>query len=257
MLDHAKRPHDVNPHTGYCRSHELNQLLIGALYAVSRALSRSLDFNDTLAEVLRVLHEEADLTRGLIAVVDGEGQLAVHAMYSPDGDPTPTMRYRSGEGVLGALLETPRTFKTTHLGQEPRFLNRLERYDRNLPFIAVPIRLGSDLKGVLAVQPMHPDEGLLDERTQFVEMVANLVGQNLRLATEVIEEKSSLVAERDSLRRQVRREHGFDSMVGHSTVMRRIFDQARMVAKWNTTVLIRGETGTGKELIAKIGRAHV
>lgn len=250
MLDHAKRPHDVNPHTGYCRSHELNQLLIGALYAVSRALSRSLDFNDTLAEVLRVLHEEADLTRGLIAVVDGEGQLAVHAMYSPDGDPTPTMRYRSGEGVLGALLETPRTFKTTHLGQEPRFLNRLERYDRNLPFIAVPIRLGSDLKGVLAVQPMHPDEGLLDERTQFVEMVANLVGQNLRLATEVIEEKSSLVAERDSLRRQVRREHGFDSMVGHSTVMRRIFDQARMVAKWNTTVLIRGETGTGKELIA-------
>jgi len=32
--------------------------------------------------------------------------------------------------------------------------------------------------------------------------------------------------------------------------MRRIFEQIRMVAKWNTTVLIRGETGTGKELIA-------
>jgi len=250
MLDHAKRTHDINPTTGYCRSHELNQLLIGALYAVSRALSRSLDFNDTLAEVLRVLHDEADLTRGMIAVVDSEGHLAIHAMHSPDGHPTPEMRYRPGEGVLGALLETPRTFKTTHLGQEPRFLNRLELYDRNLPFVAVPIRIGTDLKGVLAVQPMHPDEGLLDERTQFVEMVANLIGQNLRLATEVIEEKTSLVAERDSLRRQVRREHGFDSMVGHSTMMRRIFDQARMVAKWNTTVLIRGETGTGKELIA-------
>jgi len=39
-------------------------------------------------------------------------------------------------------------------------------------------------------------------------------------------------------------------MVGRSAVMRRVFDQARMVAKWNTTVLIRGETGTGKELIA-------
>jgi Nif-specific regulatory protein len=32
--------------------------------------------------------------------------------------------------------------------------------------------------------------------------------------------------------------------------MRRVFEQARLVAKWNTTVLIRGETGTGKELIA-------
>ena len=32
--------------------------------------------------------------------------------------------------------------------------------------------------------------------------------------------------------------------------MRRVFDQVRMVSKWNTTVLLRGETGTGKELIA-------
>ena len=43
---------------------------------------------------------------------------------------------------------------------------------------------------------------------------------------------------------------GFDSIVGRSAAMRRVFDQVRMVAKWNTTVLIRGETGTGKELIA-------
>jgi Nif-specific regulatory protein len=38
--------------------------------------------------------------------------------------------------------------------------------------------------------------------------------------------------------------------VGRSAVMRRVFEQARQVAKWNTSVLIRGETGTGKELIA-------
>jgi Nif-specific regulatory protein len=38
--------------------------------------------------------------------------------------------------------------------------------------------------------------------------------------------------------------------VGRSPQMKQVFAQARQVAKWNTTVLIRGETGTGKELIA-------
>jgi Nif-specific regulatory protein len=95
-----------------------------------------------------------------------------------------------------------------------------------------------------------PADGLLEERAQFVEMVANLIGQSLRLALEVAQDKSTLVEERDLLRRTVRHQFGFDSMVGRSAVMRRVFDQARLVAKWNTTVLIRGETGTGKELIA-------
>ncbi|MDD4880714.1 MAG: sigma 54-interacting transcriptional regulator, partial [Gallionellaceae bacterium] len=53
-----------------------------------------------------------------------------------------------------------------------------------------------------------------------------------------------------SLRRTVRAQYGFDNIIGHTQPMRRVFEQVRQVAKWNTTVLIRGETGTGKELIA-------
>ncbi|MBT0960530.1 nif-specific transcriptional activator NifA [Denitromonas iodatirespirans] len=251
MHDHAKAHLDLNPATGFCRAHELNHLLLGALYAVSRALSRSLDFGGTLSEVLRVLAEEAELRHGLIAVVDADsGDLVAHAAHLPEAEVLPDIRYASGEGVLGRILDKPRTVKLVRVADEPRFLNRLGVYAPELPFIAVPIRIGSDLKGVLAVQPEAPDEGLLDERVQFVEMVANLIGQNLRLATEVEQEKSHLREERDALRRTVRHQHGFDSMVGHSALMRRVFDQARQVAKWNTIVLIRGETGTGKELIA-------
>ena len=238
------------PTGGYCRTHELNILLLAALYAVSRELSRSLTFNESLREVLRVLDEEAGLGRGMITVVNPEsGNLTghtIHACATPPAD----IEYLPGEGLLGLLLERPRTVKLERVADEPRFLNRLGLYQPELPFIAVPIRVGGNLQGVLTVQPEAPEDGLLEERAQFVEMVANLIGQNLRLAMDVAQEKSTLLEERDLLRRTVRHQHGFDSMVGHSAVMRRVFDQARMVAKWNTTVLIRGETGTGKELIA-------
>jgi Nif-specific regulatory protein len=239
------------PAGGFCRTHELNILLLAALYAVSRVLSRSLAFNETLRDVLRVLHDEAGLTRGLISVVNPEtGKLAIHTIYNPDGPDSDDAQYGPGEGMIGLVLEKPRTIKLTRVADEPRFLNRTNLYQSDLPFIAVPIKVGGDLKGVLAVQPELQEDGLLEERAQFVEMVANLIGQSLRLSMDVAQEKSTLVEERDLLRRTVRHQFGFDSMVGRSAVMRRVFDQARMVAKWNTTVLIRGETGTGKELIA-------
>jgi Nif-specific regulatory protein len=78
----------------------------------------------------------------------------------------------------------------------------------------------------------------------------------VRLSLDIEQEKKNLAEERDSLRRTVRHQYGFDNIVGKSAPMRRVFDQVRMVSKWNTTVLLRGETGTGKELIANAIHYH-
>jgi Nif-specific regulatory protein len=123
-------------------------------------------------------------------------------------------------------------------------------YDTELPFIGVPIRVAGDLVGVLAAQPATAADGLLDERAKLMEMLANLIGQSVRLSWQVERERRDLTEERDNLRRAVRGQYGFANIVGHSPRMQRVFEQVRQVAKWNTTVLIRGETGTGKELIA-------
>jgi Nif-specific regulatory protein len=229
----------------------LHRVELDTLYRVSRILSQSLDFRHTLAEVLRALDESADLRRGMISVVDPtDGDLVVNAVHGLDASAYTPVRYQAGEGVLGLVMENHRSVALARAGDDRRFLNRLGIYDRDLPFIAVPIGVGGTLQGVLAVQPGEPDDGQLRERTRFVEMLANLIGQNLRLSLEVEQERKSLADERDTLRRTVRNQFGFDNIVGHSAAMRRVFDQIRMVAKWNTTVLIRGETGTGKELIA-------
>ena len=221
------------------------------LFRVSQVLSRSLDFHKTLREVLRTLEITGHLCGGMVSVVDPDaGDLSVHAVHGLDSEEFEPVRYQPGEGVIGMILEGGRTVAISRLGDEPRFLNRLGLYDKELPFIAAPIQVGGALQGVLTVQPDQPDDGLLEERVRFVEMVANLIGQNVRLSLEVDQERKALSEERDTLRRTVRQKHGFDNMVGHSDAMRRIFEQIRMVAKWPTTVLIRGETGTGKELIA-------
>ncbi len=223
---------------------------VDTIYRVSEVLSRSLDYRQTLRDVLDVL-AGAGLSRGMVSVVETDtGDLTVNAIHGHDAAAFTPVRYQAGEGVLGQVFDSGETIVIDNLGRDPRFLNRLGIYDAGLPFIAAPISAAGRHLGVLAVQPDMPETSHLKEQARFVEMIANLIGQSVRLALDVEQEKQTLAEERDSLRRTVRGKFGFDNIIGRSPKMRRVFDQVRMVAKWNTTVLIRGETGTGKELIA-------
>lgn len=235
---------------GQCENHDLRLAQLGALYSVSQVLSRSLNYRETIREVLRILDSHVGLASGLVSVVEPDGDLLVQAVHSDEAAPFEAVRYRAGEGIIGVVLEKNRPVVLARVGDDARFRNKMGLYDPDLPMIAVPVKVGGHLKGVLAVQPGAAAVERLEEHAHFLEMIANLVSRSLQLSLQVEQEKHSMQEERDRLRRTVRHQHGFDSIVGRSAAMRRVFEQMRLVAKWNTTVLIRGETGTGKELIA-------
>jgi len=220
------------------------------LYGVGQLLSRSLDLRETLQAVLKLLNDQGRLSSGMVSLLDEEtGKLMVSALHIDGFHPFETVSYRPGEGVVGVIMEQVEPLVIPRISDDSRFLDRLGVYDRDLPFIGVPIRIGSDGPvGIIAAQP--PSDEQLEEQARFLEMVANLVGQAVHLSRKVKSERRELVDERDKLRREIKAEHGFDSIIGHTPVMRKVFDQVRQVARWNTTVLIRGESGTGKELIA-------
>jgi len=226
---------------------------LDTLYQVSNVLSESLDLQKTLREVLKTLSINFNMEFGMVTLVEPEsGELLLSAIHTGINNKIDQegIRYRPGEGLLGSILEDGNPIVISRLADEPRFLDRLGIYNAILPFIAVPILVAHKRVGVLAAQPPACSLSELEKRARFMEMVANLIGQSVRLSWEVEQEKQDLANERDSLRRKVKSEYGFSNMVGHTNTMKRIFELIRQVAKWNTTVLVRGESGTGKELIA-------
>src|SRR5712675_1873291 len=78
----------------------------------------------------------------------------------------------------------------------------------------------------------------------------DLVDQ-LRRAVRQVDETLRLKHEAGYLRRELRRLTGQDNIIGHSAKMRAIFEMVQTVAPQSSRVLITGETGTGKELIAR------
>jgi DNA-binding NtrC family response regulator len=78
-----------------------------------------------------------------------------------------------------------------------------------------------------------------------------IVDDELRIAVEKAFQQHALFAENASLRQQLDERYGMDNIVGADRRMRRIYDVIEAVASSKTTVLMSGESGTGKSLIAR------
>jgi two-component system response regulator HupR/HoxA len=98
-------------------------------------------------------------------------------------------------------------------------------------------------------KPWEPDEVRLNVKRALE--AYELAAANLRLTAALSEANERLRAENLSLRREVERRYSFDQIIGTSPVMNRVFEVMQKVAETDATVLITGETGTGKDLVAR------
>jgi len=165
----------VRPSAAMCA---LVQAELETLYCVSKVLSKSTDLEQTLAEVLKLLHDQGRLLNGMVSLLDEDSKdLMVFAVHEGDRvAPLKTVRYQEGEGLVSIIMASSETMIVERLCDEPRFLGRLGVYDKALPFIGVPIKIDEkEPVGVFVAQPLSGGD-LLAEQARFLEMLAIRVG---------------------------------------------------------------------------------
>jgi formate hydrogenlyase transcriptional activator len=111
-------------------------------------------------------------------------------------------------------------------------------------------------KGVLGVLTLGSldEKAFPEEEIAFLGQVANQVAiavENSIAYREIAELRDQLAQEKLYLEDEIRTELSFEEIVGNSDALRRLLVQVETVAPTDSTVLIYGETGTGKELIAR------
>src|SRR5271157_1829744 len=118
--------------------------------------------------------------------------------------------------------------------------------------IAPMITAGGPL-GVITMGSRQPDnfgQEDLDLLSQISTQIA-LAVDNAIAHGRVTEARDRLEEERLYLESEIRSEYNFEDIVGKSAALRKVLDQVAIVAPTGSTVLLHGETGTGKELIAR------
>jgi formate hydrogenlyase transcriptional activator len=118
---------------------------------------------------------------------------------------------------------------------------------------AVPLISRDRVLGVLELE-RRGERGFAPEDLAFVKQIAGLVAivvENTLADDEIKALKEQLAREKLYLEDEIRSELGFEDVIGRSAAIRAVLRQIETVAPTDSTVLICGETGTGKELVAR------
>src|SRR5437879_1763936 len=118
----------------------------------------------------------------------------------------------------------------------------------SVPLTVHDRRLGTLSIGRLGGEPFTTSDAKL------LASVANQIAfpvENALAFQEIAQLKDKLAAEKVYLEDEIRTEYNFEDIIGESSALKRVLHQVETVAPTDSAVLIRGETGTGKELIAR------
>ncbi len=141
-----------------------------------------------------------------------------------------------------------------NLEKERPFSNEKRLYAEGLRSLcAVPLILQSKCIGILSVVSRKMDQ-YSEEDAEFLQEIAIQVAlaiENMKSYEEIATLKGRLEKENIYLREEIRTEHNFEEIVGNSPALLTVLRAVEQVAPTDSTVLIYGETGTGKELIAR------
>ena len=221
---------------------------LAALHAIAKALAQPWDLRDQLEQVLNEMKVRLGMQRGMISLLDrdsGESWLEVAHGVNLEGL---EISYQMGEGITGKVAQTGRPMAVPNLGKEALFLDRtgarrfLNREE--LSFLCVPIMYDSRVVGILSADKGTKNVTDLDGELAILSSVAELIAKAVHIL--------ALEEENRRLRRIVNQGRAPSvGMIGHSKGMQEVFGLISHVADSGTTVLVQGETGTGKELVAR------
>lgn len=162
--------------------------------------------------------------------------------------------YDIGEGIIGKVVEEGKSIVIPDIHESEAFLNKTGAPTRinnqQVSFICIPIKDDNNIVGTLSIHKVYNRHLSFTEDERILSIVGTMIAQAVRTRQEYLEEIERLQEENDKLHAELVDRIIPSNMIGNSGKMQMVFDLINMVASTDATVIIRGESGVGKELIA-------
>src|SRR5947208_1193480 len=155
---------------------------------------------------------------------------------------------------VGWVFDHQRPMVRRNLEKEKRYSNEMQLVAEGMrSHCVVPLITRGNSIGTLNVGSRTTHQ-YSEHDAEFLQEVANQVAlalENMKAYEEIRSLKTRLEAENVYLQEELLKEHNFDEIVGNSPALMEVLQKVEMAAPTDATVLLRGETGTGKEVIAR------
>ena len=233
-----------------------------------RKLTASLDTEEVCAAVLWGVEQAFGATSSWIMLHDPAANTLRTALFRGRGaDVYGEVEIPADRGVAGAVFTTREIEFVADATKEVRWFNpERVRFSGLRSVVILPLVAGDSTLGVLGIDsPLFgPTRAPSPEELKLLEVFGaqaaiGLVNARLYLASQqdrarlrrLLQERRSLRRQVVELRDEVRDAQSFGPIVAQSQAMLEVLSEVQRVALCDVTVLLLGETGTGKELLAR------
>ncbi|ADC71480.1 transcriptional regulator, NifA subfamily, Fis Family [Thioalkalivibrio sp. K90mix] len=230
---------------------------ITLLLEVAKLMGRSGDPDAAIYRILGMMSQLLGLNRGRVLLPDPDtGKLRIRHAYGLTDAERERGRYSLGEGVTGRVMKTGQIALIQDIDNEPEYLARaIDRAtlpQETVAYIAVPIVQDEHAIGVLGVHRLRRRSRQFQDDLNVLRVIASMIGQVLRINQLIAERTAELVSENRYLKSALDTQGGQYGILGESPALKHVLKQVHRIADTQATVLITGDSGTGKEKVARM-----
>jgi len=230
---------------------------LSLLFGISYTLESSSELREVIRPVLLKMAEVLGMKRGTVTILNRDhGEVTVsEAVGLPAG--------REGDYLhacrefIREVMSSGQALVVRDIAEEPALNEqrlagiRSGQKDLKVAYICVPIKFGDEIVGALSVERVLDGRAHLSSDRRLLSLIANVIAQTVHSHRYTQEKLSALQRENERLQEQIETSFRPENILGNSNAMRSVFLHIEQVASSATTVLIRGESGVGKELVAR------
>ncbi len=238
-----------------CKTGECRVNVLPILFQISEVLTESENLAAALPIILKVMQSRMKIVRGMVSLHDRlSGTIFIHESFGLTEEQKNRGIYSLGEGITGKVVEEAKAIIVPRLKDSPSFLNRTnsrsDGTDLNASFFCVPILHGKKVLGTISAERVYLNRRLLKQDVELLATVASMIAPAVELYLLENGEKVRLEAENRRLLGALKERFKPSNIIGNSKPMHEVYGLIHKVAATKATVLILGESGVGKELVA-------
>lgn len=234
--------------------HELKELTL--LFDISISLNKSKNIKDVLYQILEMMAKYIGMDRGTITLLNKDSlEINIEEAYGLSKEEKARGKYKVGEGIIGKVVKSGMSVYIPRISDEPQFLDRTKARNKidkeDVSFLCVPIKHDKEVIGTLSVDRVFNNNFTFEEDIRLITIIGSMIAQALKARQEEVEEVQRLLEENQRLQTELKMKFNPANMIGNGQAMQVVYNLISKVAPTTANVLITGESGVGKELVAK------
>ena len=233
---------------------ELKELTL--LFDISISLNKSKNIKDVLHQILEMMAKYIGMERGTITLLNkGSSEINIEEAYGMSKEEKARGKYKVGEGIIGKVVKSGMSVYIPRISDEPQFMDKtMSRNSINkedVSYLCVPIKHEKEVIGTLSVDRVFNNNFSFEEDIRLITIIGSMIAQALKARQEEVEEVQRLQEENKRLQSELKMKFNPATMIGNGQAMQVVYNLISKVAPTTANVLITGESGVGKELVAK------